>query len=77
MQQHTGTFKAQDADGRSYTIFVFTDIIDATTMSGPAVIKGLKEFRTSDGEAVNRLDRGSYLIVGPGIQITSTDPEAP
>lgn len=77
MKRQTGTFKAQDVNGRSYTILIFTDFLDASSMDGPAEIEGLKELRTATGEAVNWIAKGSYLVVGPGIPLTSTDPTAP
>jgi len=37
----------------------------------------MKELRTSNGEKVNRLDKGKYEIVALDLIITSDSPNAP
>lgn len=76
-----GSFEAADADGNIYTVIMYRDMIDTTTShsrvrtQSPAA---LGELRTTDGRFVNRLEKGSYEIVGrPMIPITSDDPNAP
>jgi len=54
MKRQTGRFVAIGDDGRQYTVFVYTNFIDAVTFENPnAVIEGLNEFRTADGLAIN------------------------
>ena len=47
MLKHTGTFEAVGSDSETHTVLVFTNYIDARTMTDPhAVVAGLKELRT-------------------------------
>lgn len=78
MEKHTATFQAQSNNGHEYTIFEFTNLVDAGTMGDPnAVIPGLKRFCTADGDSVNRTDKGKYMIVDSGMELFSDDPDAP
>jgi hypothetical protein len=78
MEKRTGEFAAHTEDGREYTIFVFTNFIDAGTRDDPnAVVEGLKRLVTSDGDDVNRLEKGKYKVVSGGIELSSDDPDAP
>jgi len=50
MLKQTGTFKAVGSDSETYTVLVFTNYIDARTMTDPhaVVAGGPGELRTSD-----------------------------
>lgn len=78
MKRRTGMFSAVGDDSCQYTVHILTDFIDASSHDDPrAVIKGMKELRTSDGMAVDRLQKGEYKIIQTGIILHSTDPAAP
>ncbi len=78
MKRQTGSFDAVDGTGRLWTIFIYTDFLDVSTTGNPhAVREGLKELRTSNGHHVNRIEKGRYEVVGPGITLCSDSPEAP
>jgi len=78
MQERTGTFRAEGSDSKTYTVVVFTDYKKAGTMTDhQAVVEGLKELRTSDGLAVNRMGKGKYKIVRTGVTLRSDSPDAP
>ena len=78
MTRHTGTFEAIGSDSETYTVFVYTNYINARTMTDPhAVVEGLKELRTSDGRAVNQVRKGEYKIVQTGLSLRSDSPDAP
>ena len=64
MKQRTGTFSAVGDDGCQYMVYILNDFIDVSShnISG-AVNRGMKELRTSDGMAVNRLQQGEYQVV--------------
>lgn len=76
-----GAFVAKDAAGNEYTVVVYRDTIDTTTMHSRTRIRvpaERAELRTTDGRDVNYIDKGSYEIVDrPVIPITSDDPNAP
>ena len=81
MTNHEGSFQATDNNGNEYTIHMFRDRIDTTTMrSGVRTLApaALGELKTEDGRHVNRIDKGSYEIVDFSmIPLTSDDPKAP
>lgn len=81
MSKLFGSFVARDNDGNEYTIGIYRDMIDTTTMHGPRGMESpssLATLKTEDGRCVNRISQGSYEIVGrPMIPLTSTDPVAP
>ena len=76
-----GSFTAVDGDGNEHTVNIFRGMIASTHLSSRVRTQmpaRLRELRTSDGRAVNRIDKGSYEIVDhPMIPITSDDPNAP
>lgn len=76
-----GSFVATDCGGNEYTVIMYRDVIDTTTQHSHVPTQApaaLGELRTSDGRDVNRIEKGSYEIVGhPMIPITSDDPNAP
>lgn len=75
---HKYSFSAQDDTGKAYILHVYVDILDAGTFDNPtATIEGLKSLQTSDGEPVNRLEKGRYEIVRTGQQLNSSEPDAP
>jgi hypothetical protein len=76
--RHTGSFVAVGEDGTEQTIHIYTHIIDAGTRANPyAELQGLKELRTEDGGAVNRIEKGKYQVVQTDEILTSDDPNAP
>jgi putative component of toxin-antitoxin plasmid stabilization module len=78
MKRQTGRFTASGDDGRQYTVYIYTDVIDAGTFGDPnAVVEGLKELRTSDGMAVNHRQKGEYQVVQTGVVLRSSSPDAP
>lgn len=80
MQKREGSFVARDAEGNEYTIYIYCAQIDVTTGHSPhrEYADGMRELRTEDGRAVNRIARGTYEIVGPvAVRVSSDDPAAP
>jgi hypothetical protein len=74
----TGSFMALGDDGRRYIIYIYTHFSNAGTFADPnAVHEGMKEFRTSNGMAVNRTEKGKYKIVQTGVILISDDVDAP
>jgi len=74
----TGSFLAMGDDGYRYTIYIYTHFIDAGTLENPkAVLQGIKEFRTSNGLAVNWIKKGKYEIVQTNVVLSSDDVDAP
>jgi hypothetical protein len=75
--KRTNRFSAYDEEGRKYTIFEFTEYLDASTWGSDKMVEGLKELRTADGIPVNRIKKGVYRIMGvEEIEVTSDDPDA-
>jgi hypothetical protein len=78
MKRKTRRFTADGNDGRQYTIYIYTDLIDAGSFEDPnTVAEGFKELRTSDGMVVNLLQEGVYQIVQTGVVLRSSSPDAP
>jgi hypothetical protein len=78
MKKVTGSVNASGSDGRLYTLYIYTDILDAGAFGEPAATReGLKELRTSNGLLVNRLRQGEYEIVQTGVRLHSDSPDAP
>lgn len=78
MKRKTESIKAKGDDGRQYTIYIYTDLLDASSFENPnAVTEGVKELRTSDGMVVNLLQKGVYQIVQTGVVVRSSSPDAP
>ena len=78
MRRKIGQFIATDENGRRYTILIFTNIIKAGTFENPSTeVEGIKELKTFEGMAVNRLEKGRYQIVKTGIIVQSDLPNAP
>lgn len=69
----TGQFHAVDSNGRRYTILVYTEFIPTSGQS----IEGLKYLTTTEGDAVNWIEKGHYRSIRGGVQLTSSDPAAP
>jgi hypothetical protein len=78
MRRKIGQFIATDENGRRYTLLIFTNIIKAGTFENPRVgVEGMKELKTFEGMAVNRLEKDKYQIVQTGIIVRSDSPDAP
>ena len=89
MMRQTGTFQAQDNEGRTYTLHVYTDFfVPQPQRFGPgrppaapaepaAEVRGRDEIRLEGGETVTVLGRGQYRVNGTGAYLHSTDPAAP
>ena len=76
-----GSFIARDDDGREYTIHILTYTVSVGNKSDSnAEREGMtSSLRTSDGRAVNRLEKGRYELLHPvrNVRLTSDDPNAP
>ena len=78
MKRKIGQFFATDENGRRYTILIFTNFIKTGTFENPSMeVEGIKELKTFEGMAVNRLEKGKYQIVQTGIIVQSDSPDAP
>ena len=78
MKRKIGQFFATDENGRRYTILIYTNVIKAGTFEDPSMeVEGIKELKTFEGMAVNRLEKGKYQIVQSGIIVQSDSPDAP
>ncbi|AIC88213.1 gp64 [Burkholderia pseudomallei] len=66
----TDQFEAVDKDGTKYTVVVRQDEIDTSTLSGRSSILGMKEFRLSNGEPLNRVSENVFRLVRSGVEIT-------
>ncbi|MEE9448853.1 MAG: hypothetical protein V3V72_02290 [Ignavibacteriaceae bacterium] len=77
MEEITKTFKAFSEDGQEFIIHEYTNFIKSGTFENPnRVTPGMKELRTSNGDKVNRLDKGKYEIVSTALVVTSDSPDA-
>lgn len=79
MKKHTNTFNAVSDEGVTYVIHEYTEFVDAGSFGDPnRTVEGLKELRTSNHEAVNRIKKGKYVILSPfgEIAVTSDDQNA-
>jgi len=72
----TATFDAVDDAGQTHTICVFTDFIKVDTFQGSSEVEGLKEMRTSAGDAINFVKKGEYKTLF-GKTLRATSPDAP
>jgi hypothetical protein len=78
MRRKIGQFIATDENGRRYTILIFTNLVKAGTVENPSMeVEGMKELKTFEGMAVNRLEKGKYQIVKTGIIVQSDSTDAP
>lgn len=75
--RHTGTFDAQDEQGHTHTIYVYTEFHQAETFGHSEEVEGLKEFTLANGQHVNHLGKGEYEIVETGQKLKSKSPDAP
>jgi hypothetical protein len=74
----TGSFSATGTDSRQYTVYIYTDLIDAGDFVNPnAIADGLMELRTSGGMHLKRLQQGEYEILETGVVLRSSSPVAP
>ena len=79
MKRHVGTFTAWDRRARRYTIHHYIERVDVRGTSTPkAATDGVHAFKTSDGRAVKRIAKGSYIVVdGLGeVPVHSDSPDA-
>ena len=78
MKRKIGQFIGTDENGRRYTILIYTNVIKAGTFENPSMeVEGIKELKTFEGMAVNRLEKGKYQITQSGIIVQSDSPNAP
>ena len=70
---------ANDDRGQAHTIrqLVTWKDIGAAGDDPNAIVGGGVRFRTADGMAVNRLDKGVYQIVQTGVIVRCDSPDAP
>lgn len=75
--EERGYFLAYDDEGNEYTIYQYVEILNVSTMEDPGgEIEGLKSLRTAQGQAVNRLDKGQYMLVETDHTLYSDDEDA-
>jgi hypothetical protein len=76
MSRQTVQFKAKGSDGLAYTVYASRPSLlpddSAAERAG-----AYTPFWTEGGQAVARVVRGRYRVVGTGVTLTSDDPEAP
>jgi hypothetical protein len=74
--EYTSSFRAIDTHGRSHTLHIFTDILDAGDAGDPhAEIQGDRSLRTDDKQGVDRHRKGEYRTRA-GETLRSDDPDA-
>jgi hypothetical protein len=72
-----GSFMARSVSGNKVEIFISQEMTGVPNVSGKGEM-GALILKTKDGKDVNRIEKGSYEIVGsPAIAVTSSDPNAP
>jgi len=73
IKKHTKTFNAYSDDDKRFIIYEYTEFENAGSFDNPnAMLEGLKELKTSDGNAVNRIEKGRYQIITPFGEIIVT-----
>ena len=81
MERRTGTFTATGNDGRSYTVHIYTNDINTSSLASPGQrqeeVAGLKTLKTSDGMKLNRISKGTYQFARMGVILHSDSPDAP
>lgn len=79
--EHVGSFTAVADDGTTFEINIFQDFIYESSWAGTDKLPGLMSLKTTDGHAVNRVDKGQYQVVGYGaidyLDTSSKDANAP
>jgi hypothetical protein len=74
MKRQTGMFTARGSDNQSYTIYEYTEFLDARSHDdSTAKVPGPKELRTSDGMPVNFMEPGVYKVVATGVILRSSN----
>ena len=53
-------FAGRAENGRKYTVLIYQEMIDASSMDGPGSIPGMQSCRLSNGEPVNCIDNDTY-----------------
>jgi hypothetical protein len=73
MKRRTGTFTALGNDHQVYTIYELTHFQETRSYNNPLTteIPGSRGFLTSDGEPVDRKEKGVYQIVNTGVILRS------
>jgi hypothetical protein len=77
-QRCTGSYSAEENDGRSYTVRVWHNFTSSGPLDDP--VPEAADFRTlctSDGRYLNYIEKGRYQIVATGVVLQSNDPDAP
>lgn len=76
--ENRGSFLAFDDEGNEYVIHQFVKILDASSMDNPGgEVQGLKSLRTAQGQAVNYVEKGQYILAVTGKALYSDDEKAP
>ena len=77
-KKHAGSVRAVEVGGNEHILHICTTMIEVPTRGDlNAEIEGMKELRTDEGLAVNRLGKGEYEIVQTGEILRSQAPDAP
>ncbi len=78
MEELIQKFIAVDENGTPHDLQVYQSEISVATRAHPSAVQpGLKSIVTVDGQSVHRLSKGQYEIVGTGVNLSSSDPDAP
>ena len=78
--ERTGPFTAHSEDGREFTVDISTEYEEGVADCGrPCKVAVRQELKTSDGEDVDRIEKGKYRVLGgfEELDIFSDDPDAP
>jgi hypothetical protein len=73
-RKRTGSFQAVDQLGRSHTVHIDTEYLDA---GDGEWVEGIKYLSLSDGTSLNRTAQGEYQTVSGQLNLKSADPAAP
>lgn len=76
-QKETKRFEVRDGSGRSFTIIEFTEFTEVSTRGGTQTVEGMKTFKTTDGQRVNRIAKGKYQLTMLQLDLHSQDEGAP
>jgi hypothetical protein len=78
--QLKASFKCKGSDGRSYRLDVWVTYDDVSTFGDEAQGGKMEESRRDlmvGNLHVNYIEKGKYEIVGSGVTLTCSDPNAP
>ena len=72
-----GSFKAFDGTGREHVIYKTTEVLIIGPMGQPgSELDNISYLKTANGRTVNRKEKGKYVFLDDGTELTSNDPNA-